>query len=187
MEETGLNVISFLKKEEIITGESWSPVEGFDGYFISNKGRVFTSKLKQYKIMKTSPCRLGYISLHLSIGHGITKNCKIHRLVAIAFLENTDSTKKEINHKDGNKENNSAENLEWCTRKENMRHAVSSGLKKSSKGERHGMSKLAGKDIENIRWMWDIGFDHKFLSTFYGVHFSTVYRIVNEKIWKHIP
>lgn len=58
----------------------------------------------------------------------------VHRLVATAFLENKEN-KKEVNHKDGNKLNNSVENLEWVTSSENQRHAVKTGLFKARSGK----------------------------------------------------
>jgi hypothetical protein len=60
---------------------------------------------------------------------------KIHRLVAIAFIPNPDNL-KEVNHKDGDKENNSVTNLEWCTRSQNMKHAYLMGLRVPNKGKR---------------------------------------------------
>ena len=72
----------------------------------------------------------------------------VHRLVASGFIPNPESF-PEVNHKDGNKENNSADNLEWCTRQYNVRHAWDTGLCKGhSVGTNNGRHKL---DEEGVR------------------------------------
>lgn len=99
--------------------EIWKPVNGYeDLYEVSNYGRVRC--IKNGYIKKTYTQKNGYVSIHLS-KNDITKNYLIHRLVALAFIQNNDPTNKtEVNHKDEDKTNNCADNLEWCTRSYNM-------------------------------------------------------------------
>ena len=121
------------KEKKMINPEIWKDIKGYEGkYEISNFGRV-KSHLKigtptYYKtpILSTP----GYYTVCLSKDGKVSYSVGIHRLVAEAFVENTDKTKTEVNHKDGNKLNNYYENLEWVTRKENNEHAIKSGLRK---------------------------------------------------------
>lgn len=107
--------------------EEWKDIKGFEGlYQISNYGRVrsldhktngrkYTGKILSTKVSA------GYPLVRLS--NGATKtSCRVHKLVAEAFIENLDNL-PEVNHLDGNKNNNFVENLEWCTSKENKIHA----------------------------------------------------------------
>lgn len=119
--------------------EIWKPVVGYEGlYEVSNTGKVrslerITSvgrrgigkELRQYIL----PC--GYLDVSLS-NEGKIRHKRVHRLVADAFCENPDG-KDEVNHKDGNKQNNAACNLEWCTKSENMIHAYQKGLQTKTK------------------------------------------------------
>lgn len=77
--------------------------------------------------MKPSLCG-GYPGVKLLLSGG-EKYVYIHRAVAEAFIPNPDN-KPQVNHKDGNKQNSSVDNLEWCTAKENMHHAIITGLLK---------------------------------------------------------
>ena len=70
--------------------------------------------------------KYGYLYVRLSID-GNSKHRTIHRLVAETFLPNKQNL-PQINHKDGNKKNNKVSNLEWCTQKHNMQHAIKTGL-----------------------------------------------------------
>ena len=110
--------------------EIWKDVVGYEGlYRINNKGDVFSvRKSKNMKLCKTGN---GYLKVGIT-KNGKTKYIDVHRLVAIAFIKN-ERNLKEINHIDGNKENNSVENLEWSTRSENVKHAYKNGLNKRIK------------------------------------------------------
>ena len=91
------------------------------GYEISTKGRLITNKY--FKIQKEITPFIksnGYLQVKISI-NGIKQHKYIHRLVAEAFIPNPDNL-PEVNHKDGNKQNNNVSNLEWCTKLTNMRY-----------------------------------------------------------------
>lgn len=98
--------------------EIWKPTE-YDNYVVSNLGRVKNNKTN--KILKPQ-CTNGYHKIHIR-----KKNIAIHRLVAITFLPNIEN-KTQVNHIDGNKNNNALSNLEWTTQSENIRHGLSTGL-----------------------------------------------------------
>ena len=96
--------------------EEWKDIPGYDGYYeISNTGRIRICN--SGKILKQSDHTSGYKSVRLWNGSNY-KNHYVHRLVAEAFIPNPDN-KPTVNHKDENKKNNSANNLEWMTYLEN--------------------------------------------------------------------
>lgn len=105
-------------------------IKGYDRkYFVSDEGIVYTSNMRAMKPNVNS--KTGYCHLHLwKNGKPHTK--MVHRLVAEYFVLNPDF-KREVNHKDGNKQNNSAQNLEWVSRSENVSHAYRTGLAKTTK------------------------------------------------------
>lgn len=100
--------------------EVWKQIENFENYEISSYGRVRkhykNKKVKYLKPMKTN----GYLCVELWKNRK-RKRIKIHRLVAIAFIPNTDNL-PQVNHKDLNKENNNVENLEWISNRDNCLH-----------------------------------------------------------------
>ena len=104
--------------------EVWKPVFGFeDLYEVSNLGAV--KSVRRNALMKKFTNK-GYEYAHLC-KNGKHFNAKVHRLVAVAFIPNPEN-KPQVNHKDGNKMNNRANNLEWATALENQRHARETGL-----------------------------------------------------------
>lgn len=90
-------------------------------YSITKDGRVFSNNRKKY--LKGSIKNNGYIYVCLWLGY--KHSVHIHKLVAEAYLPNPNNL-PQINHKDGNKMNNHADNLEWCTASHNMRHSWAS-------------------------------------------------------------
>jgi hypothetical protein len=100
--------------------EEWRTVEEYNDYQISNEGRVKSYKTNTEKIMSHTVNENGYVTIIL-YKNSKYKHYKIHRLVATAFIPNTEN-KPYVNHIDGDKNNNFASNLEWCTRSENEIH-----------------------------------------------------------------
>ncbi len=116
--------------------EIWKDIEEFKGYYqVSNLGRVKSIERKFFngkgmqtqpekiKDIQTQPNGYRYANLHKD---GKNHTRRIHRLVAQAFIPNTES-KPDVNHIDGDKANNVINNLEWATKKENIRHMIKSG------------------------------------------------------------
>lgn len=103
--------------------EIWKDVEGWEGiYAISNLGRLKSfKKYPEGYIMKMTNETGWYFSVVLCQGDR-SESTRIHRLVAKHFIPNPEN-KKTVNHKDLNKQNNIASNLEWATQKENNAHA----------------------------------------------------------------
>ena len=107
--------------------EQWKPIEGTDDkYEVSNLGHVRTNG-KRPGLLTLTKQKSGYRYAMIEID-GKSCNRRVHRLVAQHFLPNPDNM-KEVNHKDGNKDNNRADNLEWCTRSHNVKHSFDTGLK----------------------------------------------------------
>lgn len=105
----------------IFMQEIWKDIDGYEGdYQISNIGNV--KSLKNNIILVPSITVYGYKRVCLS-KNGIKKNMVIHRLVATAFVENPNKYKI-VNHKDENKLNNNADNLEWCDIKYNTNYGT---------------------------------------------------------------
>ncbi len=98
-------------------------IVNYPNYRISENGNVYTlnNKIKVYSLNNK-----GYKRITLS-NQGIKKSFSIHRLVALHFIPNPLNL-PQVNHLDGNKLNNHVSNLEWCTNKQNIRHAIDNNL-----------------------------------------------------------
>lgn len=92
-------------------------IEGFEDYMVSSDGKVWSLKSGKMKELKLRIRKDGYLDVNLYT-NGQIAHKRVHRLVAEAFITNPEN-KPEVNHKDEDKTNNSAENLEWCDRNYN--------------------------------------------------------------------
>lgn len=140
--------------------EIWKDIKGYEGlYQVSNLGKVRSLDRKilfknghiqffKGKILSLSKDKNGYIHIILHKDNK-TKIFRVHRLVAETFIPNLEN-KPQVNHIDGNKENNCLSNLEYCTIKENHIHAYRTGLHNAPK------KKCIQKDLNgNIIKNWD--------------------------------
>lgn len=145
--------------------EKWKEIENFNGvYFVSNYGRIKSiDRLivrndgvqiqTKGRVLAPRPARNGYMFVCLS-KDGKSKNHSVHRLVATYFLSKK-GNKNEVNHIDGDKENNCAKNLEWCTRKENARHAAENGLFNPYWKGRFGQLNKSSKKVIKFDRNWN--------------------------------
>ena len=108
--------------------EIWQPIFGLETrYEASNQGRIRGilqyGKHKVGRILKTSLCARGYEKVYIVIDTQKKRTTRVHKLVCLAFHGAAPSVFHTVNHKDGNKQNNVPENLEWMTPKEQSQHS----------------------------------------------------------------
>lgn len=152
-------------------------------YLIDSQGNVWS--VKTGKFMKPQKTK-DYLRIRLVGDDGSRKCYSVHLLVMEAFNPKPKEG-LEVNHKDGNKENNSIDNLEWVTHSGNMKHAYVSGLQIPVNGESHGKSKLTEALVISIRTEYQTGsYTQKDLAQRFGVNKSTISRVISNKIWTHV-
>jgi len=107
--------------------EEWKCIEGTNGMIqISNEGRVRSLLRGNPNVLKSTATTKGYHKVRVTLNRG-KRSYVVHREVAKAFIPNPDNL-PQVNHIDGNKDNNAVSNLEWMTNQQNARHAVDNGL-----------------------------------------------------------
>lgn len=175
--------------------EIWKDIEGYEGlYQVSNYGKVkilpkfrnngTNGYVSKEKLMKQCKHNLGYLFVVLS-KNGKYKHFYVHRLLTQAFIPNPDN-KPHVNHIDGNKQNNSIDNLEWCTAKENVIHAFKTGLKVGKCLESCSNVKLSREDVLEIRAKYiPYKYNCTMLSKEYGVHKRYILSIVKNNMRKN--
>lgn len=169
--------------------EVWKDIKGFENlYQVSNLGRI--KSLKRYnpnpkyieeRILKTKIKKNGYVEV------GLYKKGKkyfktVHRLVADVFVDNI-KNKKEVNHKDGNKQNNNADNLEWVTRSENQKHAFKLGLQKVSEHAIKNCLKHVEKTKVKVK-QYDL--NNNYIQTFDSIEEANRYLKENYNVCGHV-
>lgn len=125
--------------------EEWKSVDGFEGYLVSNTGKVLSLRFGKVRLLKVDKSST-YCRVTLSRGNKKYREY-VHVLVAKLFIENPKG-KPFVNHIDGNKENCYSSNLEWCTRSENEVHALSTGLK--GRGSKRYNSKRTDNQVHEV-------------------------------------
>lgn len=143
-----------------------------DDYEITKDGEIINKKWGRK--VKPQPNGKGY--LRISIGG---KLMFVHRLVAEKYVPNPDN-KPQVNHKDGNKQNNCADNLEWVTNQENRNHAMKNGL--HTCGEKCSWSKLTTEAVAFIRKHTE--YNSKELAKIFNVTSSHIRTIRRNETWK---
>jgi hypothetical protein len=176
--------------------EIWKPVVGYAGlYEVSTLARVqslsrvtFDQKGHPHRtigrVLTPHAARDGYHRVWLC-KQGCPKLRLIHRMVAEAFIANPLAL-PQVNHLDGDKNNNALPNLEWVTASQNFRHALRTGLTVMASGERLPQSKLTRAAVQDIRAQRAAGVPLKALAQKYGVGIGAISHVANGRNWKHV-
>lgn len=159
--------------------ETWKQIREAPDYEVSNLGDV--RKISDGRLLKQSYSVDGYLRVKLRLGINLRITRNVHRLVMLTFNPPSDEG-LDVNHIDGVKTNNALDNLEWCTRQQNVIHSYQMGLA-SNKGERHPRAKFKDSDIPDILELRRRGFTLKEIAQKYGVHLSTIGKITTNKNW----
>ena len=160
---------------------------GFEGFYkISKSGDVLSisrnGTISSNRILNHSVARNGYKKVCLRV-NGKTYTKSIHRLLAIQFIDNPMNLPC-VNHKDGNKLNNSLDNLEWVSYSSNSLHAYEDKLTIPARGaDRSNLSEI---DVLSIVKMKKDGETLKSISSKFGVSASTISDIVIGRTWSHV-
>lgn len=150
--------------------EVWKDIDGYEGlYQVSNLGRIRSlyKRRKDVEFLKFTDCH-GYKIV------GLCKNKKqmsfrVHRIVASAFLPNPNNN-PQVNHINGDKTDNRAVNLEWCTQSANMRHAYENGLEKANTVPAHEAKRvLTEEQVRAVRELLNKGVSTRAIAKQIGV------------------
>lgn len=150
-------------------------IKGYERYYISDKGKVYNENGKEISQRKATN---GYMRVNVRKGdikYEKPKTFSVHRLVAEAFLPKIDG-KECVNHKDGNKTNNNAENLEWCTHKENSIHAYNT----NDKYKQFCLNNIK-KTYEQNKKMVKVFYNGQYLGIYKGIEETAKKFNVNKK------
>ena len=149
-----------------------------DNYEASSDGHIRNSKTK--RILHEFVGRDGYMRTQFD-----GKTRLVHRVIASVFIDNPDNL-PEVNHIDCNKQNNSVDNLEWCTRNHNQKHAYSNGLR-SARGMHNSRCKLTAEDVEYIKKHYIKGdkvYGAISMSKQFNVAQQTICAVISGQNWK---
>ena len=171
--------------------EIWKDVKGREGMFqVSDQGRVKVlpwerahwcgrSIPQPESIAKQSRHSGGYMVVSLRDN----RKHYVHKLVMAAFVG--EAGDRDVNHIDGDKKNNRLDNLEYCDRLHNVRHAVATGLQNNA-GEGNGMHKLTAEQVVAAHGMVQRGHDCAEVAGKFGVSASCIEQIAQGVRWKHL-
>lgn len=164
--------------------EIWKNIPGYKSlYKASNLGRI--KNAKDY-VLSSGDNGNGYKSLCLWKNRK-DKRHYVHRLIALTFIPNPDN-KSTVNHKNGIKNDNKLNNLEWMTYSENHIHAFKNGWRSTypTSGSRNRNAKLTEAQVSHIRYLIRKGKTNRYLADHYGIDISGIYNIKMCKTWKHV-
>jgi hypothetical protein len=149
-------------------------IPGYDGYYADNLGNIYNARCHRLAV---HPHPEGYVRLRIQQGTK-SKNVLVHRLVALAF-HGYPQDRCVVQHINGDKTDNRAENLKWGTHAENTEDSKFHGTIGRS-GER----KLTRDDVSAIRQSTESSYT---LAAQYDVTPSYIRRVRNHQSWKHLP
>jgi hypothetical protein len=175
------------------SNQRWKLVPGYSAE-VTKHGDVRDYVTKKIRNQSKSN---GYCLVRVRDNYGKLLNpIGTHVLVALTFIGKKPSSKHQVNHKDLDKSNNYYKNLEWCTCKENVYHAIKNGIEwggikpfkgiEHCKGENHYRAKLTEAKVRKIIQLRKNGKLYRELSLKFNVSIFVIAQICHRKIWKHV-
>jgi hypothetical protein len=148
-----------------MTASSNKKMKICEGYYVYKSGRVKGPR----GFLKPWIDKSGYLKVD------VRRKVRVHQLVMKAFGPKQPSEKHEINHIDGNKQNNNIENLEWLTHQENIQHAFDNGLAKPT----YGNKRIHDSTKAEIKSLYETGkFSTRRLSSMYNISQTHIVRVI---------
>lgn len=168
--------------------EIFVPLKDYEGkYEVSNTGKIRSVKYKNRTgrelVVQPGNGKWAYKFIHILDKENKSHTELLHRLIAKTFVSNPHNY-PDVNHIDGDRNNNHANNLEWCTHEQNMHHAIREG-RYTSYGENNKQSKLTETQAREILALKG-KFTGKEVAEKYGVHPTNVSMIWRRKSWMHL-
>jgi hypothetical protein len=166
------------------------PVPGYEGlYAVFDRGRVFRtapgSRTRPGKVLKLTPDTHGYLFVRLCDGAGRRPTHLVHRLVALAFLGQPPEGRGVVDHRDSDRTNNHADNLQWVSVSENNRLTCERDRSRAPRGELNGQAKLTADAVREIRALRGSVAQREIAERF-GVAQWTVSAIQLRQLWAHV-
>lgn len=179
--------------------EIWAEIPWAKYYAVSNKGQIkrlnhtkwcvinnSNSKFKEKLLSINYTNSKGYGRIAITALNNSRHIYSIHRLVAEMFISNPNNY-KQVNHKDGNKKNNSIENLEWCSGHQNMQHRIHClGIKPWKLGSACNFAILTEQQVKQIPSLLAQGFKKCEIAKQFKVSNNTITEITAKRSWKHL-
>ena len=161
----------------LTAGEKVALIPGFKDYLATSTGRIFS--LHRNRFLSQNKIWCGYMRVWL----GGKKRALVHRLVLSAF---SGMVGEFVNHKNGVKDDNRIENLEWCTKSENTKHAFKMGLMNTKRGQDVYNAKFTNKEVEVIRGLYKMGATQVEIGELFGVRQANISDIIRGKCYKGV-
>lgn len=174
--------------------ETWKDIPDYENFYQANPCGLIKSLSKSLRVKNGYRVTKELIIVNTDNGNGylvcsLSKNTNrksilLHRIIALTFIQNPKNL-PEVNHKDGDKTNNSVENLEWCTRQENIDHSWNNNLTNCI-GEKHHNSTLNNFKVKEIREKYATGnYSYSKLGIEYNTNMFNIRNIIKRYTWNH--
>ena len=149
-------------------------------YYVTDDGKIYSERTN--KFLSPQRDKNGYLKVQMISEDGKRHRYSVHRLVLENFSPQEDMANLQVNHIDGNKENNKLANLEWVTCQQNIQHAIEHSLR----AEINGAAKLTILEVIDIYERANNGESNITLGEEYHVHPDTIGKIKHKKTWKKV-
>lgn len=180
--------------------EQWRSIPEFSNYEISSHGRLrskdkyvtyassqtdkLVTQFRKGRILNGAPDVDGYLRTALVNDAGIKQAVRIHRLVAIAFLDISPRNKNVVMHLDDNITNNHHRNLQWGSTADN--HADRDRKGRQARGSRQGLAVFTEKEVLQIAQLYKSGHTAKQISKIVSGNYCTIWEICAGNTWSHL-